>query len=253
MEDRKLTATLADRSKQASQAPQAIAGERVVAALVLWIVAAVVIAGITLVGARALALGWAADANETATVIVAEVYAILIAALFVVFGGRAGAASALRLRAVPARTYALAFAVLVIVVVTVDLTFILAGAGEIIRESYLRIGTDGGRLGVIGPIAMFLSLGRACLLAPIGEELLFRGAIYGWTRRWLPGWPAIALNGILWGVLSIAIGGPPQSIVNGLVLSWIRERSDSTLPGIALHIAHNTAVVIVVYVLTGWH
>jgi membrane protease YdiL (CAAX protease family) len=82
------------------------------------------------------------------------------------------------------------------------------------------------------------------------------GAIYGWSRRWLSAWPAIILNGILFGVVSAAIGGDfvlvLRPILDGLVLNWIRERADSTLPGIAMHIANNTAVVISVYVLTGW-
>ncbi len=32
----------------------------------------------------------------------------------------------------------------------------------------------------------------------------------------------------------------------------IRERTDSTIRGIALHIVHNTAVVIAVFLITGW-
>lgn len=250
-----MEATLTDRTGQASQPPRPIAGGRVVAALALWIAASVLIAGVTLVGGRALVPEWAANGNETATVVAAEVYAILIATLFVVFGGRAGAAAALRLRAVSARTLVLAFVVVVIAVVGGDLAFVLAGAGRAVFDSYLLIGTDGGRLGAIGPIATLLSLGRACILAPVGEELLFRGAIYGWSRRWLPAWPAILLNGILFGVVQQAFGGDfilvLGPILDGIVLNWIRERADSTLPGIAMHIVNNTAVVIVIYIVTG--
>src|SRR6266487_5144533 len=35
-------------------------------------------------------------------------------------------------------------------------------------------------------------------------------------------------------------------MLDGLVLNLIRERADSSVPGMALHIVHNTAVVIVV-------
>jgi membrane protease YdiL (CAAX protease family) len=243
------------QASQTSQDPPPIAGARVVAALVLWIVASVGIAGLTLIVARVIAPGWAANTNETATVIAAEVYAILIVTLFIVFGGRTGAATALRLRMVPARAFALAFAVIVVVIGLTNLIYILAGAGREIADFYLRLGTDGGRLGLLGPVTTLLSLSRACVLAPVGEELLFRGAIYGWSRRWLPAWPAIILNGIVWGVLSAVIGGSlvlaPQAILYGLALTWIRERTDSTLPGITVHIAHNTIVVIVVYLLIG--
>jgi hypothetical protein len=44
----------------------------------------------------------------------------------------------------------------------------------------------------------------------------------------------------------------PQAILYGWALTWIRQCTDSTLPGVAVHIAHNIAVVIVVYVLVGW-
>jgi membrane protease YdiL (CAAX protease family) len=222
----------------------------------LWIVASVVIAGLTLVVAQALAPRWAADPNNTATVIAAEVYAILIATLFVVFGGHTGVETALRLRPVPARAYLIALAVTALAIVAGDLPYVLAGAGKAVGDSYLRAGADGGRLGVIGPLLIVLSVGRACVLAPIGEELLFRGAVYGWSRRWLPAWSAIVLNSVLWGALSAAIGGSlvlmlPRGILGGFALTWIRERTDSTLPGIAMHVAVNTAVVIVIYLFTG--
>jgi len=42
------------------------------------------------------------------------------------------------------------------------------------------------------------------------------------------------------------------AIISGLVLTWIRERTNSTLPGIAVHTVHNTAIVVAVYLLTGW-
>jgi membrane protease YdiL (CAAX protease family) len=250
----RLTSGLTNQGSQTSQAPPPIAGARVVAALVLWIVASVVIASLTLVVARALAPGWAANTNEAATVIAAEVYAILIVTLFVVFGGRKGAAAALALRPVPARMYMIALAVVVLAIVVGDLPYVLAGAGKAVGDGYLLLGTDGGRLGVIGPITLVLSLARACVLAPVAEELLFRGAIYGWSRRWLPAWIAIILNGVVWGVLSAAIGGSlvlmaPRATLSGVVLNWIREYTDSTLPGIAIHIAYNTTVVIVVYLL----
>lgn len=256
MVDGTRTPGLANQRSQRSQAPPPVAGTRLGAALALWIVASVVIAGITLVVARALAPGWAANTNETATVIAAEVYAILIATLFVVFGGRTGVATALRLRPVSARAYVIAVAVVVLAIVVGDLPYVLAGAGKAIGDSYLVLGTDGGRLGVVGPIATLLSLRRGCVLAPVGEELLFRGAIYGWSRRWLPAWPAIILNSVVWGVLSAAFGGSfvlmaPHATLQGFALTWIRERTDSTFPGMATHIAHNTAVVIFVYLLTG--
>jgi len=132
-------------------------------------------------------------------VIVAEVYAILIIALVGVLGGAKNAFRALRVRLVPARGFVVAFGIFAVAVIVGNLAYALAGAGDALVESYLLIGTDGGRLGVIGPVTTLLSVGRACVLAPIGEELLFRGAIYGWSRSRLSAWPAIVVNSVLFG------------------------------------------------------
>jgi len=227
-------------------------------AILAWILASVAIGAITLFAARVVAPAWAANANESATVVVAEVYAILIATLYWVFGGPNGAWALLRVRSVPGRAFAIAFVAIAASIVLEDVAYLAAGAGSALVGSYARLGTDGGRLGTIGPLTTILSLGRACLLAPIGEELLFRGAVYGWSRRWLSAWPAIVVNAVAWGALSAGLNGSvgfvllPLAIVSGLVLTWIRERSNSTLPGIAVHTVHNTAIVVAVYLLTGW-
>ncbi len=227
-------------------------------AILAWILASVAIGAITLFAARAVAPAWAANTNETATVVVAEVYAILIATLYWVFGGSKGAWSVLRVRLVPGRAFAIAFVAVAASIVLEDVGYLGVGAGDALVGSYLRLGTDGGRLGVIGPLTTTLSLGRACLLAPIGEELLFRGAVYGWSRRWLSAWPAIVVNAVAWGAVSAALNGSagfallPLAIISGLVLTWIRERTNSTLPGIAVHTVHNTAIVVAIYLLTGW-
>jgi hypothetical protein len=62
----------------------------------VWILASVAIGAITLLAARVVAPAWAVNTNETATVVVAEVYAILIATLYWVFGGSKRAWSVLR-------------------------------------------------------------------------------------------------------------------------------------------------------------
>jgi membrane protease YdiL (CAAX protease family) len=51
--------------------------------------------------------------------------------------------------------------------------------------SLFSIATDMNRLGAASAVSLFLIILRAGLLAGIGEELLFRGALYGWLRsRW---------------------------------------------------------------------
>jgi len=135
-----------------------VAGARLGAAIVAWILGSAAIGGLTLLVARATAPAWASSTNEIATVIVAEVYAILIIALVAVWGGATNASRVLRARLVRARAFALAFGLFAVAIIVGNLAYALAGAGDALVKTYLLIGTDGGRLGVIGPVTTVLSL-----------------------------------------------------------------------------------------------
>jgi membrane protease YdiL (CAAX protease family) len=85
-------------------------------------------------------------------------------------------------------------------------------------------------------------------VAPVIEELTFRGLGYSLLR------PLGALTAILW--VGIAFGlahglleGLPILIVFGCGLAWLRERSDSVYPGIAVHATFN-AIALVAAVTT---
>jgi membrane protease YdiL (CAAX protease family) len=84
-------------------------------------------------------------------------------------------------------------------------------------------------------------------LAPIAEELFFRGMLYPLLRqRWGPGW-GIVLNAAIFALIHFIPVLLPGLFVIGLVLSWVRERSDSVIPGILLHAAQNGLVVVGLY------
>jgi CAAX protease family protein len=80
-------------------------------------------------------------------------------------------------------------------------------------------------------------------VAPVIEEVTFRGLGYSLLR------PLGALTAILW--VGIAFGlahglleGLPILIVFGCGLAWLRERSDSVYPGIAVHATFNAIALI---------
>jgi uncharacterized protein len=80
------------------------------------------------------------------------------------------------------------------------------------------------------------------VIAPIAEEILFRGFIYGALRNWRGPWPAALATGIVFG--AIHAGGTeavflvPLAIL-GFMLCVLRERTGSLLPCIALHAINN--------------
>ena len=76
------------------------------------------------------------------------------------------------------------------------------------------------------------------VLAPITEELAFRGLGFGLLR---PFGLAIAIGGsaVLWALAHGLLDALPVITTLGIGLAWLRYRQDSTIPGMILHGAFN--------------
>jgi uncharacterized protein len=88
------------------------------------------------------------------------------------------------------------------------------------------------------PILLF----GAIIMAPAGEEIMFRGFLFrGWARSERSAWPAIIVISILWSALHIQYDwtGILQVFIFGLFLGWTRWRSGSTLLTFLLHALFN--------------
>jgi membrane protease YdiL (CAAX protease family) len=82
----------------------------------------------------------------------------------------------------------------------------------------------------------------AILIAPAGEEVMFRGFLYrGWARSERSVWPAIIVISLLWAGLHVQYDwtGMLQIFVIGLFLGWMRWRSGSVLLTFLLHALFN--------------
>jgi uncharacterized protein len=96
-----------------------------------------------------------------------------------------------------------------------------------------------------------LSLLLLAVLAPLVEELVFRGLLYGWLAgRWG--------KNVGWIVSSIAFAAAhaePAHIVLvfplGLLFGWLRQRTDSLLPSLVAHIANNSLALVAAAYLEG--
>jgi uncharacterized protein len=85
-------------------------------------------------------------------------------------------------------------------------------------------------------------LAAAILMAPAGEEIMFRGFLFrGWARSERSTWPAIVVISMLWAALHIQYDwtGILQIFVIGLFLGWMRWRSGSVLLTFMLHALFN--------------
>ncbi|MGM9482525.1 lysostaphin resistance A-like protein [Roseateles sp. NT4] len=88
----------------------------------------------------------------------------------------------------------------------------------------------------------WISTLTACLIAPLVEEMLFRGIILRSFLRQYERWPAILGSALLFGLSHMNIYQCVAASVVGLVIGWLYERTRSLWPGILLHAAYNTTL-----------
>ena len=79
-------------------------------------------------------------------------------------------------------------------------------------------------------------------LAPISEELFFRGFLFGGLRGRLSFWPAALISGIFFGSIHL-LGGSieviPPLAAFGVLLAWLYERTGSLGPPMLMHALQN--------------
>ncbi len=134
------------------------------------------------------------------------------------------------------------------------LKYSLLGVGILIPVSLIS-GFVAGELGAPeGPVstimggaagpqigAMFISVS---LLAPLLEEIFFRGYLFGALEKKLGGKPAILITAILFGLAHFNLILLIPIFLMGLVLGWMRERTGSILPSILVHSMNNTLALV---------
>lgn len=80
------------------------------------------------------------------------------------------------------------------------------------------------------------------VLAPVLEEMLFRGLILRGFLAWYPRWQAILASALLFGAAHLNLYQFVVCALGGVLLGWLYERTRSLIPCIALHAAYNAAV-----------
>lgn len=74
------------------------------------------------------------------------------------------------------------------------------------------------------------------LMAPLAEELVFRGAILRELLRWSSRpWVAIAISALFFAAAHMNPAQIPHAFLIGLLLGWMYYRTDSIIPGVAYH------------------
>jgi membrane protease YdiL (CAAX protease family) len=152
--------------------------------------------------------------------------------------GIAGSIALLALRHPRSWWRALGLAVLVLVVIA------LISAG---LESILHAGKEQGltpdRWDPTRSGAYTFNFIVIAAFVPIVEEITFRGVGFSLLRRW--GTPvAVIGTAVAFALAHGLVQGFPTLLIFGLGLAWLRLRTDSVYPGIAVHAAFNTISLI---------
>ena len=89
------------------------------------------------------------------------------------------------------------------------------------------------------------------VMAPLVEELLFRGAIQGYLmRKWNMPYLGIVISSLIFGVVHGNPAQIPFAFVVGMALGWMYYLTGSLIPGILMHFINNGSSVLL-YALSG--
>jgi ABC-2 type transport system permease protein/sodium transport system permease protein len=96
----------------------------------------------------------------------------------------------------------------------------------------------------------------ATIVAAVTEELFFRGYLFSALRARSGGWVTVGVTAVLFGITHVFLGGAlglerllPSTLL-GLVLGLVCWLSGSVVPGLLLHVCHNT--VLSLLASSGW-
>lgn len=103
-------------------------------------------------------------------------------------------------------------------------------------------GNHGGAIGLL-----VLALVAAAVVAPICEELFFRGMLYRYLRRRWPVWLAVVVAATIFAVLHFIPILIPVFLFLGLILTIQYEITGSLTNSMLLHAAGNAVTTVLVY------
>ena len=97
----------------------------------------------------------------------------------------------------------------------------------------------------------WIALVMTVLMAPIGEELIFRGVIMGYGKRIMPFVWVNLLQAVLFGLYHMNLVQGLYAFVLGLLLGYLAKKCDSLLASIAVHFVVNGSANLVSFLSSG--
>ncbi len=221
-----------------------VPGRRLLSVVLAWAASAGAVYGLIVLLGRTVARRFVhAHAGDFSASFLLAAYLLLFAALWIGFGGPRGLARTLGFRYTSAVHLLLApvlwlATVLVGGIVSVPFERWL-GAPKSNAVPLVKAAGD--------PYAAAVIVLTVVVVAPVCEELFFRGGVFGWLRGRLPVGAAAVLSAALFGGAHLF---PPALVVLfvfGLSAALVYQRTGSTLNTFVMHACQNAVAIAAVY------
>ena len=130
------------------------------------------------------------------------------------------------------------------------LGYVFTGAwGLVLRQYGLRAQPNPLPLFGEGVPGLLLALLAAGIVAPLTEEIFFRGFVFGALRDRLGVGVAIVLSALVFAAAHLQPYALPALFALGALLAWLYQLTGSLWPSILMHSTINTVALLVLYFL----
>lgn len=116
--------------------------------------------------------------------------------------------------------------------------------------SLLRVSTNAdalARQATYEPATVLAALVVSIAVAPVCEEIFFRGFLFTGLAQRMPVWAAIGVSAIVFGLAHADLGSFVPLVIIGVVLAVLRWRTGSLWPGIFLHALNNAVAAVAIF------
>jgi membrane protease YdiL (CAAX protease family) len=220
--------------------------------LLIWILLSAFVGVGTSYAIRSWAPTWA-NADSQGIAIGAEVYFLFLVSAFLVFGGLKGFRDRLNFKYTGLKDVGLVLKLYGLTLGATALVYLclspLIGPLPHTLLQILRRASDMSRMPSAGFLAWSLIIIRACILAPITEEILFRGLLFGWLRKRLSAVITIVVTTLLFTSMHYYPILFPLAFLFGAVAGWVRERTKSSFNFVIAHVLNSILFLVVAYLL----
>lgn len=102
-----------------------------------------------------------------------------------------------------------------------------------------------------GHTGLIVGLLLAGILAPVAEELFFRGFIFGGLLRPIGFWGATAVSALVFAIVHMQVATVLPIFALGWLLAWLYHRTQSLWPPILVHATYNSIALIAAFAYPG--